>query len=490
MRRISYVLSPLFFLLFLACTKIDTTTLGNDLIPVVDNINTFDTSFDVETDLFLLNDSTRAFLSDDLPVGELNDPEFGRTTAELYFNISPSGIPFTTDRTGTNPFTSKDSVVKIDSVVLSLGYMGTYGDTNTIQTFRVFEINPASGFKDSSYLIRNPPFSTLGELGSKSVDFTKLNDSSVLIRKRDTSKVVNVLRIPILSSLGTRFSQYDTTNTANGGYRNDSIFKTLFRGLAIKTDASPANKALSYFNLSDPATSKLIVYFQVKRNGAIDTISAEYYHTSFGQASLVNRTPANGYLANLTSAATNEQQLYLQSTPGSYASIRIPNLELMNNRVIHLAELIVPKITSIQEDIFTHPNLIFLDMLSPNKDTSYTIQNDFEFSTNFGINFDQFGGRLQDNANFKGYRFNISRHVQGIVTRKEPNYMLRLHAPFEATSVYLPPGKLSDLGDYSKIARSNIPVGTQIARGRVVVGGGANTNPSSRMKLRIIYSKI
>ena len=41
-----------------SCTKIDTTTLGVDLIPTVDNVNTFDTTLEVISSSYFLPDST------------------------------------------------------------------------------------------------------------------------------------------------------------------------------------------------------------------------------------------------------------------------------------------------------------------------------------------------------------------------------------------------------------------------------------------------
>ena len=74
-------------LLYSSCGKIDTTTLGTNIIPVVDNIRTFQTILNVESDNVLMNDTTRMF-SQDYGVGIIaNDPEFGKTTAAMYFTL-------------------------------------------------------------------------------------------------------------------------------------------------------------------------------------------------------------------------------------------------------------------------------------------------------------------------------------------------------------------------------------------------------------------
>jgi hypothetical protein len=92
------------------------------------------------------------------------------------------------------------------------------------------------------------------------------------------------------------------------------------------------------------------------------------------------------------------------------------------------------------------------------------------------IPFSTFGGQLKsDNS----YRFNISRHVQAIVTRKQSNNILRLSAPLIA-DVFV-----SNLGQ-----KVNFEVLDRIAEGRVVLGGGNFADPSLSMRLHIIYSKL
>ena len=61
----------LFLLLFsvafvqYSCAKIDTTALGSNLIPVVDNVNTFDTTLEVITNNDFLADTTAITYSED-----------------------------------------------------------------------------------------------------------------------------------------------------------------------------------------------------------------------------------------------------------------------------------------------------------------------------------------------------------------------------------------------------------------------------------------
>src|SRR5262249_45918165 len=143
-RILVVLIGSIFFssLTFLSsCKKInEATTLGDDLIPAVDNVHTFEVALSTITNNALFIDTTVVGYNDFVTLGDFNDPEFGHTHANTAFNIIPSTI-------GVYPFVKQDSL-EIDSVVLSLSYHGAYGDTvnDGIQTLRVFEIDPNSGF--------------------------------------------------------------------------------------------------------------------------------------------------------------------------------------------------------------------------------------------------------------------------------------------------------------------------------------------------------
>jgi hypothetical protein len=461
-------------ILFSACKKLnESTELGGGLIPPVDNITTFETYMDVETDNKIFLDTTKVYFNDNLAVGHItNDPEFGATHADAYFNISSSFYPY-------NPYYNKDSVT-IDSVILSLSSNNFYGDTNSFQTLRVYEVAQNAGLNDTTlYKYDHPDFLlTGGQLGSKTYQIKTLKDSILHVRKNDTTKLANLIRIKLPDQLGVRLSGYDTTNTSNGGYRNDSIFKSLFRGFAVKADNN--GSVLTYFSPSDQVKTKLIVYFRVKRNGLIDTTSAEYYHQTFGQANIISRTIANGWASYLANGQANDDKIYLQSVPGSYATLKIPALDTFKNAVIHRAELVINPLRSLQDGNFVQPSGLFLDRINSSADTAFTFDVDMDVQASgadFAYNFNSFGGGLKSDST---YRFNLSRYVQDIITLKKPNQTLRLFAPVRAF-IYSP-----------RFARtSQMYITIQPAFGRVVLGGGAITAPAGkRLRLRIIYSKL
>lgn len=458
--------------IFASCTRInESTSLGGDLIPPVDNINTFEAILPAEADNRRMLDSTKVYFNDDLALGHINDPEFGSIHADAYFNLSHPSYFF-------YPYFNRDSV-KLDSVVLSLSYQASYGDTNSNLTLRVREIAQNAGFNDTTlYPFSHPAFTTVGpELGSKTFQVKKLTDSITFIRKRDTTKLVNVIRIRLDTALGRRFVNYDTSNTANGGYRNDSIFKSLFRGLAIQADLS--GNALVYISPTDVLRNKLTVYFRYTKNGITDTTQADYFHATSGQANLVRRTPGGNWLAYLNNGIPNDDKIYLPAAPGSMSQVRIPALDTFRNVVVHRAELIASPLPSLQAGTFPFPFGIFMDRISPRGDTAYTFDNDMLLSNNFSAftyDIGSFGGKLNRDSTF---RFNITRYVQNLVTQRLRNDSLRLYVPIRAF-LYSPAYGI----------RNQLFVTDRVAYGRVVLAGGNYPDATKRLRLRLIYSRL
>lgn len=450
--------------IFSSCRKINQATeLGGKLVPAADNVHTFEVALNAMSKNALFNDTTRVLYTDLVALGDLNDPDFGHTHANIDFNISPSTF-------GAYPFVKTDSLA-IDSVILSLSYVDAYGDTtnNGLQTLRVYEIAQNSGFHDTTlYKYTDPAsdFAVAGpQLGSATFAVKNLKDTLTLIRGTDTSYVSNVVRIKLDNSVGYRFAQYDTTN----GYKNDSLFRSLFAGFSVKAD--PTGNALSYYRLSDITNTKLTVYF---RYGKSDTSSFDYHHIVNGQSNYVNREISGNYLTYLNNGASD--RIYLQSAPGSYVSISIPALDTFSNKTIHRAEIFAEKISSGSDNVFTEPVQLMLDRKNKAGDTVFMLQNDLVADPTGAVLYAPFGGKLlSDNT----IHFNISRYIQSVITKHEPNDTLRMYAPLR-TEVFN-----SNFNTYL-----SIPVIDAIAKGRLVLGGGTYADSSMRLKLRIIYSNL
>jgi hypothetical protein len=158
-------------------------------------------------------------------------------------------------------------------------------------------------------------------------------------------------------------------------------------------------------------------------------------------------------------------------------NVTIPSLSTFGNKTIHLAELVAVKIPSIADNIFTAPNQLMLDRKNSNTpDTVFMLEKDLLIDASGAATFSTFGGRLRpDNT----IRFDISRYVQGVITKHEPNDTLRIYAPLR-TKVF------------NSSLHTFVPMGinSEIAKGRLVLGGGSFADSTMRLRLRIIYSDL
>jgi hypothetical protein len=476
-----------------SCRKInEATTLGGGLIPPVDNINTFDTTLEVEAynELFtLLNDSTRVSYNANQVLGYVsNDPLFGQTDARMFLELKPTSYPFT--------FANLPDSVTIDSVVLILQSAGVWGDTNVNQTVNVYELDQANSFRnDTSYLVRQNNLTYSHLLGSRTFAPSILNDS---ISAYLDSNTVNQLRIRLDNSFGTRLIKYDTS-AANNPYLTDSAFRTKFKGFALQAQAG--GNALMEFNLTG-ANTKLGIYYKYEKKTATnqdpDTAVAyfnfkpyETYGTaSSASANYVIRDYSGAPIQAVQGGTTPDQQVFIQNTPGSFARIRIPGLSGLSNRVVHRAELIMEQIYDISDSTFPARNLM-LDVYDPSLSSYRFMPYDFTFDLQGTPALGAFGSgavnsKNQAGQNIKTWHFNLSRYVQNVVNGHEQVFEMRLFAPYYINDIYKPTIN-------STTARTSVTVNGTVGQGRVRLYGGDPTVPATnpqRMRMRIVYSKL
>jgi hypothetical protein len=469
-----------FISFFSSCKKINEgTTLGGGLIPAVDNITTFDTTLEVEAynDLFTLtNDSVRLTGSEIHYLGNItNDPLFGTSAGTIFAQFKPSAYKF------SFPFASLDSLIGLDSVVLVLNYNSTFGDSTVPQTVNVYEMDQSNDFRqDSSYLIRENNFTYSNMLGSGSYTPMFLNDSVYLFK----DSAINQLRIRLNDAFGQRLLTYDSATA----YGSDSLFNTAFKGFAITPGGS--GNALIGINLSN---SKLSIYYRYKHSGILDTTVTDFTFTpTCASANYLQRDYSGSQLAAYAGQTNPADLVFLQNTPGSYATIKIPGLKdfAKTNRIIHLAELDIQQVYDPSDETFAAPEYLYLDAYDSAK--SYFRSIPYDVSTpdattgSLILANPKFGflGKLQTDAgghSVTAWRFDISRYVQHLVNATETPYTLRLYTPFFARNYFKVSGT-----DYYYAPYIN----STIAEGRVrVYGGLPNTNPE-RMRLRIVYSKL
>lgn len=472
-----------------SCTRITTTEIGSGLIPSVDGVNTFDTTMQIITDSFNETDTTRIYKQDIHTLGTIsNDPIFGRTSASLNFELFPNIFPFAVPGT-------KDSI-RADSAVLILSYKSFYGDSTQPLRISVDEISRTTGLDPYKVYPSNfptvYPISSAGSLGTTTtVDIRRIGDS--VINRYELSK--NQIRIKLRSDVANRFiKNYDSTNA----YRNDTLFRTFFAGFTVKVEStSPAN-ALLFINMLDTNT-KLALYYNSNTTGATtrDTNAVYFRFNSFvsGDANYITRSRAGSEVAGrLTTTSKPDSMVYVQASPGTYVRIRIPNLDKLNNRIIHKAELIteqVPDDANLMtiDNFMAPPRLLLLSIYDSANAIKRNIPSDYQIGQS-GPNTGSFGGFLFYKTvtgydRLASYNFELTRYLQGIVTRKDTSFVMRLTAPTNDSIRYTPAYPNNFV---SQVYYLNPSIGNLIGNGRVRLGGGSNTR--FRMRLRIVYSKL
>lgn len=480
-----------FFLIINGCSKLDTTDIGSDLLPAVDNITTFDTLLTINTTQGVFTtDSTKVSSTDDQVLGKItNDPLFGTTSATVYAQFKPTFFPFYYGN-------ANDTILGFDSVVLCLSYKGFWGDSTLPLQLQVKEVpQGAGGLWDSIYINKTvnytPPSGNV--LGSAQVDVRGLSSRYNFYTNHKDS-VKSQIRINLSASAFANQLYTRDTGSATGAFKTDSLFKAFNNGLAIVVTGG---NGLIYSNLTDTST-RLEVHFRRKNGGAPDTtFTSLKVATSFG-SSITPSAVVDNIIRNRPAQVSNPApgEIYLQATPGTYANLNIPALGTISNRIIHRAELIVEQIPNnpVLDGYLSAPSYLYLDLKDTGttdkwKPVYYDLNPSFSYDPDYktsyfypsstGVDFGYFGGFARDKTDVFGnpikyYNINITRYAQQVVTRHIPNYPLRLFAPYELI--------------YPQHTADVIPFNNRLAWGRVKVGGGSNTN--YKMRLRIVYSKI
>jgi len=456
--------------LFFSCTKITTTDIGAGLIPPVDGVITKDTVLDVISKNTAY-DTVSVGISDNHVLGFVNDNVFGTTTASLNFQIAPNVTPLSW---GIN----RDSVV-VDSVVLCLSYQSVWGDSTQQLKLHVYSMDPEIIFNaDSSYnnTVTFEKSTDLTEFGGKFIYPYTLNDIDTTAHYREIA--TNQLRIRLNNSFGQQLVELDSPTY----YRSDSAFYTAVRGLIVEPEQNFGNALLS-ISLTDTATH-LSVYYHSKN--LADTLTRRFSPNSLTSASSntilrnYQNSPIPSYIAG--ASTNNDDLIFMQTSPGVYATIQTPGVSSLSNRIIHRAELLMYQVPDPTNDKWLTPPNLFL--AAYNQDSvpyrRMVIPNDITFSGSSITNLTQFGVLPKTTGSTTYYSFDITRYVQGIITRKEKQFQLILYAPYnqyiypvEATTITVP------------IASPSL---NTVGVGRVRLGGGSNSQ--YKMRLHIVYSLV
>ena len=523
-RFFTAALSAAFLLIIIGigCTKLDTTTLGSDLV-TVDNVNTFADTMTVIATQGIFNDSTSIQKNENHVIGKITtDFLFGETDAAIYVQFKPTFYPYyfgnqgDTVKNGTTGLTSPSA--GFDSAVICLSYKGAWGDTSSIsaiaQNFQVRQIIDDT-FRIKTDTIRKslryrPSVIGSDLLGSRLITPNVAKSITTYGKGVFKESVENQIRIRLNTPAGIAFAkqifndQDSTSLGLNNAFNRDTTFRKRYNGFAI-TVTGPAGNTLFYVNLAE-AKSRLEFHYHKTKNNIKDSLMQSFQMYPFTNGTTAASSSANYVARNyaVSQVLSNDtNNVYLQTSPGTFANLKIPQLTGYTNRIVHRAYLIVEQTPDnpITDNIYTVPPFLYLDLkdtvtalpqkykplyfdlsravsYNPDAKTATELFHPFP-AANVDIN--TFGGNAlkrfePTGVPFYRYEINVTRYVQHIVTNGYKNYDLRLYAPF---NYYYP--------QYAGTTFV-IPYFNPIALGRVRAGSGLNA--AHKMRLVVIYSKV
>lgn len=458
----------------IGCTKIDTTSLGQNLIPGIDNIHTFDTTYKV---IAVNYDSTECDTIQRTGLQALglisNDPLFGSTAANLYFEFKPQSYPYNFPAADANS-------IHIDSAIMVLNYSHSFGDTNQLQKINIYQLSDTFDVTKSYTTCSVLGYDNSVSLGEKSFYPWALKDSIHAYNE----EAANQLRIPLSLAFAQKFID-DSAQI----FRSDKDFVNYFKGFAVVPDQATGGEALNYFDLTQ---SHLSFYIRYKNSSTTDTTVVNFALSGYsGLSNSIVRNYGSSEITNhLSQPASGDSLIFIQASPGTFALLNVPSLTGLSNRVINRAEIIVDQVydPNSLNDIFPPPVNLYVEVKDSSINNSQYIPIPCDFSSNeLTTGFQYMGGQRSFTTTSSGqsiaeYHLNITRYVQAIVTRGKQNLTLRLSAPnYVSNKTSYVDWCGQGIGPFS-VMRNNS------AEGRVVLNG-TNSTPT-RVRLHVVYSKL
>ena len=440
--RILSIPALLVILIFLvyACKK-DPYKVGINLLPPSDtlNVKTSDTASFVAYSI--LQDSVRTDETALSILGSLMDPVFGSTTASFYMQywLSEEAPDF-----GTNP--------GLDSVVLMIPYGNIYGDTNALQTLKVYELSQNINY-DSSYY-SNQSVETYG---------IPLANYTFKPAPKDSVTVGGVKFPPHIRINLDKLTKYFGNKLVDGQafMVTNPAFLEFMKGLYIESSRSLSGGALLSF---DPTSSlsNLIMYYHNTTSDSLQFLfigapySARFNHIDHNH--YLNVTPDFRQQVLLHDTTLGKNNLYIQGLAGVRIRLRLPFLNNFGKSGKIAINSAVITIKNAETDTTLKPpvNLTLVVVDSAGRVGFLIDENEGSF---------YFGGSYNTSA--RTYKFRITRQMQLIIDGKLKNYDLFLMANDPTASVLVP--------------------------NRVILTG---TNPqlpafsADRVKLEVIYTKL
>lgn len=419
------------FFSLLSCREYDITP--SDLIPEVDNVNTFSyniDSFNVSinhgvTDSVKTTDlkftSAQGSANMVLLGGITNDPYFGKTIGSFYIQFRPQKANF---------FFPVNAIM--DSAVIVMPYSNSslngtyYGDTTSMMNVQVHKatmpfVNNATYYSNNFLSYNNSP------IGDVSIKYKDIKDSLVT-SYGDT--VVSQMRIKLNNSFAQEMLNADTTNFASF-----AKFRAYIPGFFITVDPTKPASLLTYLILSSStqtndkmlSASRMEFYYRdASGNKLISTFPYDITGSAAFSTIKKDRT-ATPAAAALT---TSVDKVIIEGQPGIYTDLTISGIQKLGTAVVNRAQIVITQELVGLDNYYLPVTSLLPLIIKDNGKTSLLaemINNDgTAYST--GANFVDGISKIVeiDGNKFVQYKFNIPRTIQQALLEGKDSIKLRI----------------------------------------------------------------
>jgi len=355
------------------------------------------------------------------PCGQFEDPIFGNTDAQLYFQAR---FPLT-----ISIVDFEDAVY--DSLVLTMAYDSVdpvYGDSTETMNFEVYRVtedmsNAESYYSNKSFATETNP---VGNFTLKP-DF-HIDDIPVQFYFTDSTLVDTIVpsvRVKLDDALGMELFGLDSIS-----YTSNTEFLSILNGFNIRA-TGPTNNIASFLfaNLTSPervnySSGRLTLYYTKDGAGREQNWNVDPTNST-KVISYVHDYSGSEIEDFIDDPALGDSLIFLQGFSGVNTKVIINDLSELQNVIINRAELeIFGTILDEDKGFYPLPNQVIAAEIV---DDELSLIRDFSFSTSIG-NVSLSGGEIEDfEDNVFKYKLNLSTHFQEIVDGEASNELfLRL----------------------------------------------------------------
>ena len=309
------------------------------------------------------------------PIGVINDPFFGQTSASCAFQalLSTTNVQF-----GREIDTTDLSGVKL---TLQLKYANKYGDANSAMTINVNRLLTDISYDSTYYEDKEFAATEFEQLASASVSF---GTDSIMKIEMPTELVQQIIR----------------ENVGQTTWGNKDFIK-FFKGLYITTELTSGDGCIYALDLIN-SKSKMVLTYN-------DTCSFNFDISEYSARINMYSHDYTNADSELKAAIDNPDQptkyCYIQGLAGLKTKIMFPEIKTLfdtTNIIINRAQLCVTIKDGTESSVLPWPKAMSMTKILGN--------GKYDFLEDYKSNSKYFGGLFNETE--KSYTFNIPLHLQ------------------------------------------------------------------------------